>query len=150
MQRQFKFHPSRYLAAVMIAAHCTAIMALLPLTLPVWAKAALSVLVSFSLAYHLWRDAWLSAPYSCVGLVLDGDQVALTTRGCGQLAGQVLRESLVTPHLTVLSILPQGARLARNVLILPDSLDAESFRQLRVWLRWGTLRNSNRSHEAAI
>jgi hypothetical protein len=24
-----------------------------------------------------------------------------------------------------------------HLVILPDALDAESFRQLRVWLRWG-------------
>jgi len=46
-------------------------------------------------------------------------------------------DSLVTPFITVLNVLPQGARLARSVVILPDSLDAESFRQLRVWLKWG-------------
>jgi toxin CptA len=49
-----------------------------------------------------------------------------------------LRDSLVTPYLTVLNVLPQGARFSRSVVILPDSLDAESFRQLRVWLKWGS------------
>ncbi len=137
MQRQFKFQPSRYLASLLIAAHGVTLAALLPLALPIWAKAALASLMLFSMVYHLRRDAWLSAPSSGIALNLEGDQIVLTTRGGEQLAGQILRDSLVTPFFAVLNILPQGARLARSVIVLPDSLDAESFRQLRVWLKWG-------------
>lgn len=137
MQRQFNFQPSRYFALALIAAHGIGLAALMPLALPVWAKAGLALLVLFSLSYHWWRDAWLSAPSSGVALVLEGDQVLLVTRGGGRLMGEILRDSLVTPCLTVLNILPQDARLTRSVVIFPDSLDAESFRQLRVWLKWG-------------
>ncbi len=137
MQRQFKLQPSHYLTAMLIAAHGVTFAALFPLALPIWAKAALASLMLFSLVYHLRRDAWLSAPSANVALALEGDRVVLTTRGGEQLAGQILRDSLVTPFITVLNVLPQGAHLARSVIILPDSLDAESFRQLRVWLKWG-------------
>ena len=138
MQQQFKLQPSRYLAAILVAAHGITLAALFPLGLPMWAKMALASLMLFSLIYHLRRDAWLSAPSASVALTLEGDRAVLTTRGGEQLAGQILRDSLVTPFLTILNILPQGARLARSVIILPDSLDAESFRQLRVWLKWGS------------
>lgn len=138
MQRQFKLQPSRYLAAMLIVAHGITLAALFPLALPGWAKAALAAFILFSLAYHLRRDAWLSAPYASVELVLEGDRIALTTRGGEQLAGQILRDSLVTPFITVLNVLPQDARAVRSVIILPDSLDAESFRQLRVCLKWGS------------
>ena len=147
MQRQFKFRPSRYFAAMLVAAHGITLVALLPLALPGWARVALAALILFSLAYHLRRDAWLSTPSAGVALTLEGDRVVLTTRGGGQLAGRILRDSLVTPFLTVLNILPQGAHLARSVIILPDSLDVESFRQLRVCLRWGAAQNSDRSHK---
>ena len=136
MQQQFKLQPSRYLTTILIFAHGAALAALLPLTLPIWSKTALALLMLFSLMYHLRRDAWLSAPSSGIALKLEGDQVVLGTRGGEQLVGQVLRDSLVTPFIAVLNILPQGARFARSVVILPDSLDAESFRQLRVWLKW--------------
>jgi toxin CptA len=146
MRRQFKFHTSRYLAALLSAAHCAALAALLPLLLPFWAKASMSSIVLFSLAYHLWRDAWLSAPSAAVALVLEGDQVVLSTRGGEQLTGKILRGSLVTPLITVLNVLPQSARHARSAIIMRDSLDAESFRQLRVRLKWG-IPNGNRSRE---
>lgn len=137
MQRQFKLQPSRYFAAMLITAHGITLVALLPLALPIWAKAALTSLMLLSLIHHLRRDAWLSAPSAGVALLLEGDRVVLTTRGGEQLAGQMLRDSLVTPFITVLNVLPQGTHFARSVVILPDSLDAESFRQLRVRLKWG-------------
>ena len=137
MQRQFKLQPSRYLAAILIVAHGAAFAALLPLALPAWSKVALALTMLFSLVYRLRRDAWLSAPSSGTALMLDGDRVVLTTRGGQQLAGHVLRDSLIMPYITVLNVLPQGTRFARSVIILPDSLDAESFRQLRVWFKWG-------------
>lgn len=136
MQRQFTFHPSRYLAAMLITAHGSVCAALIPLTLPLWAKLALAFSVLFSLGYHLQRKAWLSAPSACVAMTLEGDQVALTMRDGARLDGPIARDSLVTPWLTVLNVLPQDARFVRSVVILPDSMDAESFRQLRVWLKW--------------
>ena len=137
MQQQFNLQPSRYLAATLIVAHGVAIAALFPLAFPAWAKSALACVILFSLVYHLRRDAWLSAPSSSKALALESEQVVLTTHGGEQLAGRVLRDSMVTPFITVLNILPPGARFASSVVILPDSLDAESLRQLRVWLKWG-------------
>jgi len=137
MQRQFKLKPSSYLAVLLMGAHGATLATLFFLPFPLWSKGALAMLVLLSLTYHLRYAAWLSVPSACVGLMLENDQITLTTRGGEQLAGHVLRDSLVTPFLTVLNVLPQGQRIARNVIILPDSLDAESFRQLRVYLKWG-------------
>lgn len=137
MQQQFKLRPSLYLAALLAMAHGAALAALFPLALPAWTKAALSLVILFSLMYHMRRDALLTSGIAVMVLMLEQDKAVLTLRDGGQLTGQVLGDSLVTPYLTVLNILPQGARLARSVVILPDSLDAESFRQLRVWLKWG-------------
>ncbi|CAG0938085.1 hypothetical protein GALLN_00097 [Gallionellaceae bacterium] len=138
MQRQFKLQPSRYLAAVLVVVHGSALAVLFPLTLPVWAKTALAIVILFSLAYHLRRDALLSSRIAVMALLLEEEQAVLTLRGGDQLAGQVLRTTLVTPFFAVLNVRPQGARLARSVVILPDSLNAESFRQLRVRLKWGS------------
>ncbi len=128
---------SAYLAAILIAAHGAALLALLSLALPLWAQIVLAMLLLVSLLFYLRRDAWLSAPSSAIALLLEGDRVVLTTRSGDLWPGQLLRDSLVTPLLTVINVLPHGARFARNIIILPDSLDAESFRQLRVWLKWG-------------
>ena len=138
MQQQFSLRPSRYLALLLIIAHGGAFAFLFPPVLPAWAKAALSCVIAFSLAYHLWRDALLASKSAVRTLRLDSERMVMTTQGGDSIACTVLRDSLVTPLLTVLNVLPDGARLARSVVIFPDSLDAESFRQLRVWLKWGS------------
>lgn len=137
MQRQFSFQPSPTLAAILVVAYGATMLALLKLNLPFWAVAALLLLLFFSLQHPMRRDAWLSAPTSIVKLVLTGEDVVLTLRNGDQLTGRLLQNSLMTPFLTVLNVLPPGAYLARSIIILPDSLDSESFRQLRVWLKWG-------------
>ena len=52
------------------------------------------------------------------------------------LDAQVLGTTYVAPWLTVLNLRANGATLARHVLVVPDNADRESFRQLRVVLRW--------------
>jgi toxin CptA len=135
--QRFEFHPSRYLTIMLFAVHGAALAALLPLALPLWAKLAIVFLLLLSLLYYLLRDAWLSVRISCVGLVLEGDDVILLMRDDTRLPCVILHDTLVTPYLTVLNVLPQDARFARSVVILPDSMDAEAFRQLRVRLKWG-------------
>ncbi len=112
-------------------------MAVPLLLLPLWAGLALAFLLFLNLHHCLLRDAWLRLPHSCAGLVLEEDGAVFIQRDGAQLPCCILSGSLVTPWLTILNVLPQNARLARNLVILPDSLDAESFRQLRVQLRWG-------------
>ena len=138
MQRQFNLQPSIYLTIALVASHGVALAILAPLALPLWSRTLLASLVLVSLLYHLWHDAWLLALSSNKTLLLDGDMILLVARNGDQVTARVLADSLVTPFITVLNLLPQGSYLARSVIILPDSLDAESFRQLRVRLRWGS------------
>jgi toxin CptA len=139
MQLQFKLQPSQYLATMLLVAHSATLVALFQLSFPFWAKVSVALFVLFSLLYQLKRVAWLSEGTATVALKLEGELIVMTTRGGALLTGRILSDSLVTPYLTVLNILPEGARFARSVIIMSDSLDAESFRQLRVWLKWGAL-----------
>ena len=138
MQRQFNLQPSIYFTIALVASHGVALAVLAPLALPLWARILPALLVLISLLYHVWHDAWLLALSSNKTLLLDGDMILLVARNGDQVTARVLADSLVTPFITVLNLLPQGSYLARSVIILPDSLDAESFRQLRVRLRWGS------------
>ena len=136
MQRQFNLQPSIYFTIALVVSHGIALAVLVPITLPLWARILLAALVLVSMLYHLWHDAWLLALSSNKTLLLDGDSVLLVARNGDQVTARILADSLVTPFISVLNVLPQGAYLARSIIILPDSLDAESFRQLRVWLKW--------------
>jgi hypothetical protein len=51
--------------------------------------------------------------------------------------GDVVDGSFVARWLTIVHWRPLGARFTRTLLVLPDMLDPDSFRALRVILRWG-------------
>jgi toxin CptA len=138
LPRQFEFHPSYRLAGLLIVAHAAAVAILPVLALPAWAVSMLMTLLLFSLLYFLRRDAWLRLPSSCIGLAQqDAGSILLIRRDGARVPCQILHDSLVTPSLTVLNVLPKGSRVARGLVILPDSMEAEPFRRLRVWLRRG-------------
>jgi len=137
MNQHFSFSPSIYLAAMLCIAHGAFLMVLPLLDLPVWSRLVLASVVLSSLVYYLRREVWLQAPSSCVELTLEENAALLTLRDGRQLHGEIARGSLATPYLAVLNVsLPQRQRM-RSLTILPDSLATDSFRQLRVWLKWG-------------
>lgn len=134
MQQLYTLFPSRYLAMLLGVAHVAALVAIAGLPIP--AQLALAGLLLCNLFYHLRRNAWLTLPSALVAFRLEGDGVVLSFRSGKQQAGKLLGSSVVMPFLTVMNVLPEGAHLARSVLLLPDSLEPDSLRQLRVELRW--------------
>jgi toxin CptA len=53
-----------------------------------------------------------------------------------EMSGTVRDGCFVAPWLTIVRWRPEGARLDRTLLVLPDMVAAEDFRKLRVLLRW--------------
>jgi toxin CptA len=94
-------------------------------------------------AYAVCRYGLLLLPWSCVALNVNSHNELTLVLGNGDLLQvQVCRDSVVTPYLTVVHCKGKDAPLLARLLtthlvILPDMLDAEDYRQLRVWLRWG-------------
>ena len=137
MQRQFHIQPSVYLAALLLAAHGMALLAIYTLPLPVWTKIGLTPLLLLSLIFYWRRDARLTAPSAVIALTLQDEQVVLTARNGQQWSTQLSSHSMVFPGLIVLDSLPQSANRAHSIVLLPDSLDSASLRRLRVMLKWG-------------
>lgn len=130
-------------------AHLVAIVLLWPLTLPTAVKFSGSALLIFSLVFYLRRYALLRSPDSVSGLELADEMVCiLETQGGERIACALLGSSFVAPYLTVLELKPLKFDSAvelreswrrffsRSVVILPDGIDPEEFRRLRVLLRW--------------
>ena len=65
-------------------------------------------------------------------VVLDSDG-AITVDG---RAGQVVDGSFVSPWIATIHWRPAGARFTRALLVAPDMLPADAFRELRVILRF--------------
>jgi len=106
-------------------------------------KLPLGFLILTAVIYNVGQYGLLLLPSSCIALnVNSSNQLQLILRNGKVLSVDVCRDSVVTPYLTVVSCKEQDANIfarvfTRHLLILPDMLDAETYRQLRVWLRWG-------------
>lgn len=120
--------PSHRLLLVQALAHLAAAAAVLASHIPSWTAALLLLLIGASLAR--WRR-----PPAVSALVLRGDG-RMETVGADGTASEaaVHSHTVVLPFLVVLLYRQQG-RL-RALTLFADSLSAEDFRQLRLWLRW--------------
>ena len=129
--------PSFRLVTFLSIAHCVAAGLLWPLLLPMSTKAVIAILLIISLIYYSKQEALLSARSAVVAFELSDDmQCILTTRAGESVVCTILSSTFVAPYMTVLNLKPVGKFLTRGVVILPDGIDAEVFRRLRVLLRW--------------
>ncbi|CAG0998228.1 hypothetical protein MTYP_02694 [Methylophilaceae bacterium] len=114
------------------------------LPIPVVLKALLFLPVAAAAVHYIRRDALLSLPVSPARLDLNGQaELQLTCRNGETVDVKVLESSFIAAYLTVLNLrsLDEGKRI--TLILLPDNVEPESFRQLRVWLRWGAARQQS-------
>jgi toxin CptA len=108
---------------------------LLPLAL--WLKLLVGLAVAASLAFYGARDGWRVLGQSVVAVRLRSDcRCEIETRRGPWREARLLGSSYVSPYLSVLNLRLDGHVLARHVVILPDAVDGEGFRRLRVLLKW--------------
>jgi len=141
-----ELRPSRKLAAIVVVAHLVAAAILIPVSLPSAMIFGLMLLWVFSLLHCLRRAGLASSPRRIVGLEFQDDEhlAFRTADGCWH-PSRLLGTSYVTPALTVLN-LGSGWMAARHVVILDDSVDPETFRALRVRLKWCATRSEAAEH----
>ncbi|MGZ8230308.1 MAG: protein YgfX [Burkholderiales bacterium] len=129
--------PSYLLGAVLALVHVVAAAIVLTLELSLPGAAGLNLAIAGSLLRAVFRDALLISKSSVRAIeVRDRTAAAVQRRDGVWREGRVLGTTYVTPALTVLNLKLPNERSRRHVLILPDSLDPEEFRALRVLLRW--------------
>ena len=138
--------PSRRLAALFITVSLAACAIVLCMPLHLWfeffglesfgLKFFVCLAIIVATAYAVMQHAWLVLPASCRMLELDakGGLQLLRNDGTREEA-LLLPDSFVNARLTVLNV--KIGRRRRSVLLTPDRTEAEAFRRLRVWLRWG-------------
>lgn len=140
LQRHYKLHPSRYLS-LFISIVCLlslGVAYILPLGTLVY-----SVLNFFILAvgvFALFSKARLNLTSSCVAFRLEGGVgISLILRDGRHQVGKLVTGGIILPFMVLIDVrLEHGGR--RSLVLLSDSMDAESFRRLRVLLRWGIKR----------
>ena len=134
---EYRIAPSWRLAAILISGHGGVAVLVLPLDISmVWKLAIFAVLVA-SLVYELRATALRLSAKAFVALRVSPDNVfSARMRGGEWREYEVLGSTYVTSALTVLILRASGARRVRSVVLLPDSMAADEFRRLRMWLRW--------------
>jgi toxin CptA len=125
----FKYSGAARAFLACAAAGTLALLALAPF--PWEARAAAGAWV-VALAFHSHR-----ALFRARGLRLDCKRaIAVLARGGEWRSGTVRDGSFVAPWLAIVRWRPEGARLDRTLVILPDMASAEAMRRIRVILKW--------------
>jgi toxin CptA len=125
---------ARLIAAAALAS--LALAALLPLALAL--RVALAAGIASLAMEALERVAWHRGPRGVRSFAISGaGEIAVETAQGRRCDGRLCDGSFVAPWLTLVRWRRRGERFDRTVMVLPDMLDAESFRRLRVRLRWG-------------
>jgi toxin CptA len=109
-------------------------------------KLLLSSMIIASAIYALLCHGLLLLPWSYVALKINMKNQLQLKRKNGQVLEVTAQpNSVVTPYLTVLNSCVKDATfmhrlLDQHLIIFPDAVNADDYRQLRVWLRWAYAR----------
>lgn len=140
---QVDFKPSAIFTGLLILATFLACLTIIFMPLAWQLKLlVLLVVIAFS-CYSLLYHSLLRMPGSIVSLSVNVKNELHLLRKDGQkLHVEIASNTTVTPYLMILNYhfkQPNKWILNRSIILMPDNADSEALRQLRVWLRWGTV-----------
>lgn len=98
-----------------------------------WMFLLVVLIVGSAVFYWLRRKQLVARP-----LQVSTQGVLALDDGHGWEEAEVLPCSLVMPCLTLLRVQLKESGKSLFWLVLPDAVNADSYRELRVWLKWGS------------
>jgi toxin CptA len=120
---------SRQLQLFLAAFHIAGAAAILLAALDPLSQWAGMILLCCSLAFY-------SRPAQKVRLRGDREGKLEIWQGKKWVEARLAESSVVLPGCTVMRLGFESRRRQHSLVVLPDSLPAEDYRRLRVWLRW--------------
>lgn len=133
---EIALRPSRLLTGWLVVGHALAIGCVVIAPMDVAAQVPAILALIASAAWQTLAHGLRRFPGSVVGLHWDADGgVTVRLRDGRELPARIQADSFVSPYLTVVR-LKANEMLSRAVIVLPDTLDPNTFRRLRVWLKW--------------
>ncbi len=127
--------PSRWLAGLLLFLHGGAAACALATPLPVWARMVLAGLFLFNLSRVFPRYVLLRRGAVTALLWDERGEWRLRIEGAGEVAARLEPGGFVSPLGMVLGFRTCEGNEYHAVILLLDSLDAETLRRLRVRLR---------------
>jgi len=127
---ELTLRPSRICVAVLAMAHALALLGVWLAALPAWIQTLLTLVLSASVVWA-WRESssvprGLRVSQSGHLELLDGEWRPAQIKG----------RPVVLPWLVSLGLAVENGG-SRRVILWKDSAEADRFRKLSVWLRWG-------------
>ena len=141
-----KPRPSRLLAGILSAVHLITLFVLALLPLSLWILLLLSGAIVVNLGYVFRRHVLLRGKKAVTKLICDTEGSWKVLNGkSNELLAQLHPDTFVSRWLVILN-LSTNSTGNYSVVLLPDSLDQDTMRQLRVRIRlYSTHGDSNRS-----
>lgn len=129
--------PSYLLAALLVVMHALAMTSVWLVPLALAMKIGTAVLLASTLTLSLRQHVQRAGRRSVRAIRLNAEcEISLQGQDGTWQKATLQPSSFVSPYLSVLNFQLEGEKRVRHVVVLPDAVDAEQFRQLRVWLRW--------------
>lgn len=133
-------HPSKLLAWIIGLASLLGCIILVFFPIHPGIKIPAILLIIASAVYSIRRYALVASAQSITHVSLNHEsKLQLTLKDDTKFEAEVLDSSFIAAYLTVLNMkildMQSGRRI--NLILLSDNVETDSFRQLRVWLRWG-------------
>lgn len=137
-----ELRPSRWLIAYILLAHGLGLGLVWAPSLAWPLTLTLSALVVLSLWHNLTLYGWRKHPRAVAAIRLHAD-FSVEAQVAGQWQSCVLAaSSYVGTYLLILQLRSSAWYWPCTVIVLPDNLDADLFRRVRIWLRWGYAQQS--------
>ena len=144
---RLKIFPSRILLTVVGLLHLGAIAVLLSASLPLWVALTGSLLVTLSLLIGWSRAGWITGRMSLETIwpkfseaVWDEvDQWQLIDNHQQTYTAQLVPSTYVSARLVVINLRVENSAWYcrhRAIVLMPDNIERENFRRLRIRLRW--------------
>jgi len=144
---RFDINPSRILFAALCLLHVGAVALVVPLALPLLLKICFILIISASLLVCLIQAGWIKAgmplaqlfPQLVEAVWDDNDQWLLIDKWNEEYRAQLLPTSYVHTRLAIINLRLQDQPWYgrhRTIILMNDNIDSETFRRLRIRLRW--------------
>lgn len=133
---RLELRPSLQLAALLACLYGGAVACVLIVPVAVWIHALAVAALSASGIHAVLLHARCALPASIRMLEMDENCACQLVDARGSRTdARLLPSSVVLPWLTVLAFSTASGR-RRTLLLVPDRVDADAYRRLRVLLRW--------------
>lgn len=123
-------------AILLLLLHVMAAALVYVTDMPLQFRLPIFLLILLSLVYYQARDVFCILPYSWSEFSVDKGSVAVVTRDGKKWLGRLAHESIVSPYFILLHIQQEGNYLPVSRVIFPDALQAGTFRNLCVRLKF--------------